>query len=197
MVKQSQINGLLSPLLQYIRIKKILPFIKGNRILDIGSSNGELLKYLPRDIDYIGIEGNAKYCKTAQLFNPNYKFINLYIDGENFINLNIPKRDTIVMLAILEHLNKPVETLKNLKKFISKNGNIIITTPNKYSEKILKIGSNLKIFMSEMNEHKNHFSKKDLFDICRMAGTKVIHYSKFEFGFNHLIVLKNYKINTQ
>lgn len=190
MTKSTQINGLLSPLLQYIRIKKALPWIKYNRILDVGCSHGELLAYLPNNVDYIGIEGNTNYYRIAQKNNPKHLFINLYLDGDNSDKLNIPERDTIVMLAILEHLHKPTETLINLKRYLSKDGNIVITTPSNYAEKILKTGSRLKIFSSEMDEHKNHFSKNDLFQICKMASFSIVHYSKFEFGLNHLIVIR-------
>ncbi len=190
MKKQTQINGMLSPLLQNIRIKKALPFIRGNCILDVGCSAGEMLRYLPHDVDYIGIEGNATYFKNAQLLYPDHNFINLYIDGDNSANLDVPERDTIIMLAILEHLNQPMETLRNLRSYLSQEGIIIITTPSNYARYVLQIGSRFRIFSSEMDEHKNHFSQSELISICRDAGSTIICYSRFEFGMNHLIVIK-------
>jgi 2-polyprenyl-3-methyl-5-hydroxy-6-metoxy-1,4-benzoquinol methylase len=190
MKKKTQINGILSPYLQHIRFKKALPYIVGNRIVDIGCSQGEVLKYLSKEVDYIGIEGNPIYFSLAKKINPQYTFINLYIDGDNSHNLNIQERDTILMLAILEHLNKPLKTLTNLKTYLSQNGRIIITTPTNYSKYILKIGSKLKMFTSEVREHKNHFTKNELLYFCRNANLKIIHYSRFEFGMNQLLVLK-------
>lgn len=187
---QTQINGILSSLLQKIRINKALPYIRSNRVLDVGCSIGEILRYLPNDIDYIGIEGNPTYFKNAQARNPNHTFINLYLDGHNSADLDIPERDTIIMLAILEHLNQPIETLINLRRYLSKEGNIVITTPSNFGELFLKIGSKFRIFSSEIDEHKNHFSKKELISICKEAGAKIVYYSTFEFGMNHLIVLE-------
>tara|TARA_Y100000310_G_scaffold205890_1_gene206247 strand:- start:234 stop:809 length:576 start_codon:yes stop_codon:yes gene_type:complete len=189
MTQRSQINGLFSPYLQKSRFKKIIPYIKGN-LLDIGCSTGEILSYLSTNIDYIGIEGNPIYFDNAQTLNPNHKFINLYLNNENSKNLDIPKIDTILMLAILEHLDKPLEVLKNLKNYLSENSRIIITTPSSYSKYILKVGSALKIFMNEMHEHKNHFSKKELFSLSEKAGMKVFHHSRFELGMNHLLILE-------
>ncbi len=94
------------------------------------------------------------------------------------------------MLAILEHLNHPMETLRNLRSYLSKEGIIIITTPSNYARYILQIGSRFRIFSSEMDEHKNHFSQSELISICRDAGSTIICYSRFELGMNHLIVIK-------
>lgn len=190
MKRQTQLNGFLSPLLQKIRIRKALPYIHGNRILDVGCSNGEIVEYLPDDIDYIGIEGDTGYLKDMQAIYPNHSFINVYLDGDNSADLDISKRDTIIMLGILEHLNQPMETLRNLKRYLSKGGSIIITTPTNYAERILKIGSKFRMFSSKMDEHKNYFSKSELLSICRDAGASITHYSRFEFGMNHLIVLR-------
>lgn len=190
MEKQTQINGILSPLLQRIRINKALPHINGKKILDIGCSNGEMLKYLSQDIDYVGVEGSNSYFNKASETYPNHKFINLYIDGDNAASLDIGKQDTIIMLAVLEHMKFPAKILKNLKKYLAENGRIVITTPSNFSEYILKIGSKFRIFSSEMDEHENHFSKKNLMSICVSADLNILYYSRFEIGMNHLVVLE-------
>ena len=190
MKNQKPLNGILSPLLQKIRIKKALPYITGKHILDVGSSEGEILRYLPHDVDYIGIEGNTACCKIAQKIYPQHNFINLYLNVYNCDNLNISERDTILMLGILEHLAQPVEILKKLKKYLSGEGNIIITTPSNYTKWILKTGARFRMFSSDKHEHKNHFSEYELKRICENAGTSIIHYSRFEFRLNHLIVLR-------
>ena len=40
------------------------------------------------------------------------------------------KYDVIVSIGTLEHMDKPFNMLKNLKKHLNKNGKIIVTTPN-------------------------------------------------------------------
>lgn len=187
---RTQINGILSPYLQKIRFKKAVPYIVGNRILDVGCSQGEILQYIPKEVDYIGVEGNPTCYDYAKTLNPNHKFLNLYIDGHSSSGLQIPERDTVLMLAILEHLNKPLETLQNIKCYLRIGGRIIITTPASCARHILKIGSKLGIFFREIDEHKSYLSKKDLRHICTTAGMNVIHYSKFEFGTNQLVVLE-------
>jgi len=190
-VNKSHITGILSPLLQERRFKKALPFIRGNHILDIGCSLGEIIKHLPACIDYIGIEGDSALCRLASNLNPKHTFINQYIDGNNTVPLLIPLQDTILMLSLIEHLNYPAEMLGNLRKYLSNHGRIIITTPTNYSKYILKIGSKFRIFSPEsFKEHKNHFSKAELTSLCEKSGYKIIQYSRFELFFNQLIILE-------
>lgn len=187
---QTQINGLLSPLLQKLRIKNAKPYFKGKVFLDVGCSLGEIIKHLPKDIDYTGIEGNSTYCENARKLHPDKNFINLYLDPVNVNKLQLKKPiDTVTMLAIVEHMDDPGGVLKGLRKYLADDGVIIISTPNKIGNSILNIGSKFGIFMNEMHEHKELFTKKRLFEIVAAAGYKVIAYHKFEFGLNHLLVI--------
>jgi len=189
-VNQSQINGLLSPILQKMRIINAKPYFSGNRFLDIGSSLGEIIKYLPLNSEYVGIEGNKIYYGNAKKLYPDKQFINLYLDRKNVKYLPVNgKFDTIIMLAILEHVDHPADILSSLKKFLSDKGVIIVSTPNKTGNAILNLGSKIGLFMNEMDEHRELFTKKRLFDMAQKSGYKVVHYHSFELGMNHLMVL--------
>ena len=192
MKKQTQINGLLSPLLQKIRFNNIKPFINGKVCLDIGCSNGELRKHLHDDMIYIGIEGNKTYCDRAKVLYPDCEFINSYLNETKVKNLKISKKiECIVASAFIEHLDDPVIVLTGLKKYLKKDGRVIITTPSKFSEWILNYGSKVKLFSKEgAEEHKKQYTKKELFELSKKSGYNVIHYHAFEFGLNHLIVLE-------
>jgi len=190
MKNDNQLNGLLSPLMQRIRIKKTLPFLRGPNVLDIGSSNGELIPYLPADINYFGVEGDSAYYEKAKALFPDRTFFNFYIDYTTVDKLVVPPIDTVVMAAVLEHLDNPENTLIALKAYLAPRGRIIITTPNKTAEKILRWGAKWRLFSSERDEHKRNFSKKDLYNIASSAGYKIFFYARFEFGLNNLAVMK-------
>ena len=190
MKKYSQINGLLSPMLQRMRFGAALPFLKGGSFLDIGCSQGEIIKHLPEGSEYTGIEGNKDYFQAARQQNPGKKFINLYLDEENAKHLDVGRVDVIIALAVIEHMENPVDVLSAMRRYLKPGGRIIISTPSKKSELVLRFGSKLRIFTSEMHEHKKQFSKDELFDMVKRSGYRVELYKSFEIGMNHLIVIR-------
>lgn len=188
-----QVSGILSPLLEKWRLKKIANWVNGNTILDCGCGRGEMLKYLSNISKYTGIDvnktiiENAKMCTKQLDIDTDFFVLQLGKDKLNLQN----KYDIIIMSAILEHLDNPKDVLKELKHFLTMNGIIIITTPLPKSKQILNVGSKLKIFSSEaFHEHKSYFSTESLICLVGKAGLEIIHYEIFEFHFNQLIVVK-------
>ena len=101
--------------------------------------------------------------------------------------------DNIIMSAFIEHLDDPVDILKELNQLLTTNGKIIITTPSHEAKRILDLGSKIKLFSREaFQEHKDHLSKESLVNLLNEAGLDLIHYEKFEFGFNQLVVAKRH-----
>lgn len=186
-----QVSGLLSPILEKWRLKKIIRWIYGDTILDCGCGTGKILEYLPPTISkYTGIDYNENSIDNAIIRETSFKKKFLIVElGKNNLDFK-EKYDTIIMSAFIEHLDNPLFFLNDLKNSLTNKGRIIITTPSSKSADVLNIGSKFRLFSSEaFNEHKNHFSKESLFDLIGKADLKAIHYEKFEFGFNHLIVL--------
>jgi len=191
-----QVSGLLSPFLEKWRLKKIAKWCYGNTILDCGCGRGEMLKYLPNISKYTGIDANKTIVEniksSIKIFDIDTDFITVQLGKDRLTLKN--NYDTIVMSAILEHLDNPEDVLFELKHFLTTNGIIIITTPLPKSEQILNIGSKFKIFSSEaFHEHKNHFSMESLTRLVDKVGLNIIHYEKFEFNLNQLIVLKQHE----
>lgn len=112
-----------SPIKFIIRGTKIK---KGLNLLDIGCGSGQFL-YEMRSLDLkvYGVEpgnfdkeGNKKY--------------NLNIKNTNLLKAKYPKEffDIITMNHVLEHLNNPNKTLKEINKTLKKGGLLIIGVPN-------------------------------------------------------------------
>ena len=100
--------------------------------------------------------------------------------------------DTIVLAAVIEHLEDPVQTLMELKEHLQDGGRMIITTPTLKANEILRIGSKIELFSKEwFEEHKNLLNKSDFLDISKKIGLKLERYERFEFGLNQLVVYKN------
>jgi 2-polyprenyl-3-methyl-5-hydroxy-6-metoxy-1,4-benzoquinol methylase len=79
--------------------------------------------------------------------------------------------------------------LRGLKRYLRKDGIIIVSTPSRPTKWISGIGSKLGLFSNETQEHKELFNKEQLINITKEAGYKVVYFSTFEFGFNYLFVL--------
>ena len=110
------------------RWKRIEKFLSGqSRILDAGSGGGELMYLLnKKGFSVKGIEPNKGYAEFAR------KSYGLDIDVSFFedTKLEINSFDTIVLFHVLEHLESPVQELKNLTKLLDYGGLIIIEVPN-------------------------------------------------------------------
>ncbi len=104
-------------------IKVLLKLAKGSKILDFGCGAGSLLSYLTKQYDCYGIEINEIAAKVA--ISRGVKIMN---DDE----LKSISRmfDAIVLCDVFEHLTNPTETLKYLKRFLKKDGIILISTGN-------------------------------------------------------------------
>ena len=96
-------------------LRSLTKLIKGN-VLDIGGRKRGNIKWHELEVDsYKTLDINRKYnpdivCDILD-FNTNEKF------------------DTILLLEVIEHLDKPEETLRKIFSLLNSSGNLIISTP--------------------------------------------------------------------
>ena len=162
---RGQITGLLSPLLEKWRMSKIRKYATGDKILDFGCGYGKLATMLPEK-EYVGIDIDKKVIESAKEVNAERKNAKFYSLDE-FENKNC-KFDTVVLAAVIEHLENPVQTLIKLQKYLQDGGLMIITTPTPKANKILMIGSKFKLFSREaLEEHQDLLNKSDFLRISK------------------------------
>lgn len=96
---------------------------KKNNILDFGSGSGVNLNMLEK-YGLVDVHEKNKFARIA-LKNKNKKIKNLYS------TLKIKKNfyDLILIADVIEHVRQPKNLLNNLKKFLKKDGRILITVP--------------------------------------------------------------------
>lgn len=155
------------------RIKIALPFLQGN-VLDIGCGNGSLRSCLNGQCKtYRGVDIIAK---DSELF------YNIDIEKiEQRVRLN-GKFNSIVMLAVIEHLKQPFEVICWCNRKLENEGRIIITTPTKLGNQILE-----KVFHLESG-HLYIFDETRLREMLVNSRFVVEQYSKFELGANQIII---------
>ena len=186
---RGQITGLLSPLLEKWRLNKIKKYVTGNKILDFGCGYGKLATILSEK-EYVGIDINKTVLEFAKEINAERKNAKFY-SLDSFEDKNC-MFDTIILAAVVEHMECPVQTLMKLKEHLQGGGRVIITTPTSNANEILRIGSKIKLFSKEsLVENNELWNKYDFINISKKIGLKLEYYERFEFGLNQLAVYRN------
>lgn len=152
--------------------------LKNKKILDFGCGWGGFLKKIIKAKSLTGIE-LRKEC--IFYIKKKIKKINI---SDNLNNLN-EKYNVITMFHVLEHIPYQIETLKELKKKLTKNGKIIIEVPSA-DDLLLKLKEFKKFTF--WSEHLILHTENSLRKILEVSGFKKInikYYQRYNFS-NHL-----------
>ena len=95
-------------------------------VIDMGAGTGYFAEILLKN-GYQNITINS-HLKNSNIEKRNYWDLNSPIPSEIILNY-----DVITALDVIEHLLNPFEFLKSCEKLMTKNGRIIISTPNIHS----------------------------------------------------------------
>ncbi len=181
-----------------------------DKVLDVGCGNGRLLEaFLGKDVYYVGIDKSVNLIKLAK---KDYESENVKFLTGDILNLgDFPEYDFdyVFCIAVLHHLpgkNLQSRALRQLKNKIKKNGKIILTVWNlwsqeKYEKLIYKffflrlIGKNKMDFGDILFDWKNSngenvsqryyhaFTKRSLKKIIKKAGLKIDKIYKDKFNY--------------
>lgn len=152
------------------RANVAIPFLIG-KVLDIGCGNAVLRNMLNGNCtSYVGIDIDNEAS-------------DMKIDIENIVDRKkiTGKFDSIVMLAVIEHLYNPSQVIEWCSQKLTKDGIIVITTPTLLGNIVLKL-------FSIDAGHVSVFNKIRLEQMLSNEGFVVTHYSTFELGANQIIV---------
>jgi 2-polyprenyl-3-methyl-5-hydroxy-6-metoxy-1,4-benzoquinol methylase len=178
----------LEPILRRMRIGKVLPFIKRYPdcvLLDIGCGvHYTLLKTLEPYISHgFGID-----LKVADVMGPKIAVIRARLDEELPFGDRI--FDVVTMLAVLEHLDKPFEILREIERVLKPGGKLLVTVPSRIAQPMLELLSyKLKIIdETEIKDHKRYYNYSDLKALFSKTGLRIDHHGYFQMGMNNMLV---------
>ncbi len=93
--------------------------------------------------------------------------------------------DTIVSLAVIEHINEPISWSRCLAARLNPSGCIVLTTPHPIGQKIHEAGALLGFFSRHAaEEHESFISKERMLEIADVAGLQILEERRFLFGMN-------------
>jgi len=177
-------DALLDPILRWIRSRKVRPYISEGVVLcDIGCGpQAQLLCDLSGHIkEGIGLDKKV----TEKRFD-NLSLKTILIDE----HLPLPDKsvDVVTLLAVLEHLEKPVAMLAEAKRILKPGGMLLITVPtmtNQWVGEFLSYRLHL-IDENEYRDHKRYYSKRLLREHLEASGFSLINLKMyyFELGMN-------------
>ncbi len=176
-------EGLLSPFLRKRRFAVVRPYLNG-RVLDVGCSSGGPAEYISPG-SYFGFDVDLLSIELARARFPSHRF-------EADMSKVDGKFDTIVSLAVIEHVNDPFRFLANLVCHLveSENAHIVITTPHPVGHWVHKYGVVVGLFSKHASEEHGELLDRELLSkTAYRAGLELKLYKRFLFGFNQFAIL--------
>jgi SAM-dependent methyltransferase len=175
-------EGLLSPYLREMRFGATRKYLKG-RVLDVGCGAGGLASEVSGD-KYLGVEVDSSSLQTAMENFPNHCF-------QNSLPESVEKFDTVISLAVIEHVKEPGTFLADLAKHLnlSETARIVITTPHPSMDWVHDVGSAIGLFSQHANEEHEDLLDRDKLELVgENAGLRLVEYRRFLFGANQIAV---------
>lgn len=175
-------EGVLSPYLRKKRIQSVIPYLKG-RVLDIGCGTGMLAAYVD-DKKYLGVERDEPSLQQAGKQFSKHQFVPV-------LPAIAEKFDTVVALAVIEHVIDPIAFLSSLAEFLDDShlARLVVTTPHPSVDWIHYLGAKVGVFSKHANEeHEDLLDRSRLEMVGKEAGLRLLSYSRFLFGANQIAI---------
>jgi ubiquinone/menaquinone biosynthesis C-methylase UbiE len=158
------------------RTKEVVRTIKNHKsefklLLDIGTAEGKMLEYLAKEFPQarlLGLEKERGYIEEKE---PNLAI--LQGKGEE-LPFKSNYFDVVISTAVIEHLKRPKEMIKEVFRILKNQGIFVLTTPDPFWE---KLASSLGHLGKDIHEHT--FNLKELQNMLCSCGFKILEAQKF------------------
>lgn len=178
---------IVSKFLERARVSAALPYIQGS-VLDLGCGYGAVLSRLTPE-QYVGIEGDPTVFRWLKKTYPDQTFIQRDLDTDP-LDLN-QMFDTVVMLAVIEHLKHPENILQQISMYLNPGGKLVLTTPSPIGDQIHQIGARVGLFSKlAMEDHETIFNQRTLTALVANYQLEPVLFRRFLLGGNQLFVFK-------
>lgn len=150
--------------------------ISDKKVFDIGFGFAQALLFLKdKGLEVSGLDPSIDAYNYALS-----KGINAFHAGiENFDCVGDNKYDIVLLMNVLEHLRKPVETVVNIKnQLLNQNGILVIEVPNDFNvfQEVANAEYGLNQWWVNSPNHINYFSASSLRKVLEESGYEVFEH---------------------
>jgi len=182
--------GSLSKFLKKSRTGAVADFISGD-VLEVGCGYSITYEQYGNQVDsYWGIEMTESRVDLLKEKFPKAHFFKRDLDNDK---LALQKKfDTILSIAVIEHIFNQKFAFNEMVKHLKPGCRIVITTPTPFGNDIVhRFGSKLNLFCT--TAHDDHiviYNKRRFQILANEFDMKIVKYKRFQLGCNQLVVLE-------
>ena len=172
-------GGISTGPIRALALKLLTRYQPNGKLLDYGAGTGDLLKQLHSEFNYDEISG-VDIQERPENLSEEIKWFQQDLNDEFVME---EKFDVVVSTDVIEHLENPRATFRNIFGLLKPGGVAVITTPNQNSIRsivALAVGGHFVAFLgASYPAHITALTKLDLLRISKETNFDVldIHYS--------------------
>lgn len=171
-------------------VESLIPeHARSGRILDLGCGTGACFLMSTRFREKVGIDRNLSKKSVTEAAKCGVRLISHDLLNIDTLPLADESFHVVTMMAVIEHISR--EECKRLfvkaKALLVSGGLLILTTPNRWTDRLLRVLARLGIVsQEEIDEHQHMYTARDLQLLMEEAGftSANITIGKFELGMN-------------
>ncbi len=145
------------------------------RLLDVGTGIGTLMEVATKEGFHVS---GVEFSPWASSYARTDKGLDVFTGTIEEAGFREETFDVVVLNHVLEHLDQPRETLREVRRILKRDGVLVIGVPNIESIMARLLGAGW--YSLKPGEHVWHFSPATLCRLVREAGFEVIEWESRE-----------------